>query len=147
MVKIIIYGEPVPQGRPRFVRRGKFVTTYDPPKSVAYKKLVKLQAKAQYKDNPLIGALCVDLLVYRSMPKGGSKALRTRRLSGEDRPITKPDVDNYYKAVTDALTGIVYEDDNQIVHMTGDKFYTDNPRVELNITKFKFEGVDDNGLG
>ena len=128
----------MPQGRPRFVRRGKFVTTYDPPKSVAYKKLVKLQASAQYKDSPLTGALCADVLVYRSMPKGGSKVLKQRRLSGEDRPITKPDVDNYYKAVTDALTGIVYEDDNQIVHMSGDKFYTDNPRVELTITKFKF---------
>lgn len=137
MVKIIIYGEPVPQGRPRFVRRGKFVATYDPPKSVAYKKMVKLQAIAQYKNTPLMGALCVEMTVYRSMPKSGSKALKMRRLSGEDRPITKPDVDNYYKAVTDALTGIVWEDDNQIVHMSGDKFYTDNPRVELTITKFK----------
>ena len=28
---------PVPQGRPRFARRGKFTQTYDPPKSKKFK--------------------------------------------------------------------------------------------------------------
>ena len=46
-MKLVIYGEPVAQGRPRFSRRGNFVTTYDPPKSKAYKALVKRQALTQ----------------------------------------------------------------------------------------------------
>ena len=42
----------------------------------------------------------------------------------------KPDIDNLFKAVTDACTGIVWKDDNQIVSTKSDKFYSEVPRVE-----------------
>jgi len=35
-----VYGEPVPQGRPRLCGRGRFVRAYDPPKAQAYHFLV-----------------------------------------------------------------------------------------------------------
>ena len=38
-------------------------------------------------------------------------------------PTTRPDTDNYIKLVTDAMNGIVYEDDNQIIAIQAAKFY------------------------
>lgn len=133
MIKLIIYGEPQPQGRPRFSRRGNFVTTYDPPKSKAYKALVKRQALAQWHSEPLQGALACKVKVYRPIQKSGSKRQKELKEAGVIRPVQKPDVDNYFKGVTDPLTGIVWEDDNQIVHAEIDKYYSNEPRIELEI--------------
>lgn len=127
----LINGEPVPQGRPRFVSRGKFVQTYDPKKSKDYKKLVKQQVKAQFHDEILSGALNVELKVYRPIQKSITKKERSLRLSGEHRPTIKGDIDNYFKAVTDACTGLIWVDDAQIVSTKSNKYYSDNPRVEL----------------
>ncbi|WP_261806191.1 RusA family crossover junction endodeoxyribonuclease [Lapidilactobacillus luobeiensis] len=73
--------------------------------------------------------------MYRYLPKSGSKALKLRRLNGDDRPTVKPDIDNYFKAVTDAVKGILWVDDNQIVESFISKYYSDDPRVELEITQ------------
>lgn len=44
------------------------------------------------------------------------------------------DVDNFNKLVLDAMTGIVYEDDSQIVELTIRKGYDkENPRIEVDI--------------
>lgn len=39
------------------------------------------------------------------------------------RPIVKPDVDNVTKAILDALNGIAFSDDRQIVQVTCAKWY------------------------
>ncbi|WP_338054164.1 RusA family crossover junction endodeoxyribonuclease [Schleiferilactobacillus perolens] len=46
MIRIEVPGDPVAQGRPRFARRGKFVSTYDPPKSRAYKQEAAIYVRA-----------------------------------------------------------------------------------------------------
>ncbi|WP_137598205.1 RusA family crossover junction endodeoxyribonuclease [Paucilactobacillus kaifaensis] len=133
-IKLIIPGEPIPQGRPKFARRGSFVTAYDPKKSKDYKQLVKQVVSKQYVGKPLSMALKIDLQVFRPVQKSISHKEREMRLSGLHRPIIKGDIDNYFKAVTDALTGIVWVDDAQIVSTSIDKWYSDDPRVELVIT-------------
>lgn len=130
-------GEPVPQGRPRFKKIKGIVIAYDPPKSKAYKKEVKRQASEQYKKAPITGALNCSVSVYRPIQKNGSKKLKQAKLSGEVRPIEKPDVDNYFKSVTDGLKGIVWKDDNQIVDAEIHKYYSDQPRVEVEIEELK----------
>ncbi|MEF7475244.1 RusA family crossover junction endodeoxyribonuclease [Pediococcus pentosaceus] len=131
MIKLTIPSEPIAQGRPRFVSRGKFVSTYDPPKSKAYKELVAQYAREQYHGEPLDCPLYIVLNVFRPVQKSISKIERARRLSGAHRPTVKPDIDNLFKAVTDACTGIVWKDDNQIVSTKSDKFYSEEPRVEI----------------
>lgn len=79
----------------------------------------------------MTGPVAITMRVYRSIQKTGNKALKADKESGKLRPTVKPDVDNFYKAVSDALTGVVWRDDNQIVQVNVGKWYSDEPRVEL----------------
>ena len=53
--------------------------------------------------------------------------------SGKIRPTKKPDCDNCIKSITDALNGIAYIDDSQIVSIECEKWYSDRPRAEVMI--------------
>lgn len=137
MIKINVPGEPVPQGRPRFASRGKFVSTYDPPKSKAYKNDVAAAARDQYAGEPLSGPLICRVAIYRPIQQTGSKRLKADKAAGIVRPVIKGDVDNYFKAVTDPLTGIVWVDDAQIVEAHIAKFYSNDPHVEIYVEQIK----------
>lgn len=64
-------------------------------------------------------------------PKSMSKKLLAMALKRMVRPM-KLDVDNFCKAVFDnCLTGIVMRDDKQIVSVTVEKWFDQNPRVEI----------------
>ena len=45
----------------------------------------------------------------------------------------KPDIDNYEKALYDSMSGIIFHDDGQIALHTVGKFYSNNPRIEVEI--------------
>lgn len=136
MIEFTVTGEPVAQGRPRFSTRGSFVKAYDPAKSKDYKAYVKLVAAAAMNERslkPLGGAISVDIKAFVSVPKSKSKKFREAALIWEIRPTKKPDCDNIAKILLDAMTGIVYEDDKQIVKLSVEKFYDEVPRVEVTI--------------
>lgn len=102
-MKISIDIEPVPQARPKF-SHGK---CYEPARCIEYKKAVATAAKIAMKNHERYrGALQVRIKLYR-------KFNRTSRRYG--------DVDNHAKSILDALNGIVYEDDSQIVKCTIEK--------------------------
>jgi len=52
---------------------------------------------------------------------------------GELRPVTKPDTDNYIKAIKDALKSVIWKDDSQVVELHASKYYSQNPRIEIEI--------------
>lgn len=134
----IVPGEPTAQGRPRFSARGKFVKAYDPAKSRDYKAFVKLIAMdAMHAHNdlqPLETAVSVTIHAFVGIPKSKSQKFKNAALSGMELPLKKPDVDNMAKIILDAMSGIVYKDDKQIVSLLVEKWYAENPRVEVNIT-------------
>ncbi|NRG47334.1 RusA family crossover junction endodeoxyribonuclease [Bacillus sp. CRN 9] len=53
--------------------------------------------------------------------------------SGELRPVTKPDVDNYVKGIKDALKSVIWQDDSQVVDLLVSRYYSQTPRVEITI--------------
>lgn len=136
-VTLVYYSEPVPQGRVRFSARGKFVRAYDPPKSSEYKDHLKTAAQEVYKEcpgfKPFETAILLHLHIFRSIPKGFSKKKHEDALKGLVRPITKPDCSNYLKGVEDALNKVLWKDDSLIVSETVNKFYSDQPRIELTV--------------
>ena len=126
-VEFIILGNAIAQGRPRFARRGKFVVTYDPEKSKEWKNEVIRQAVAQGAVM-LSGALKAEVVFRLKRPKSIPKKVINHT--------KKPDLDNLAKAIFDALGGICYEGDQQIVNMVLTKEYvgTDEaPNVQINI--------------
>lgn len=104
-MEIIIYGEPVPQGRPKFASFGGHVHAYDPAKSKNYKQLVRFWVTQYLKKlegfTPYENALCVDLTFYLGIPTSWSKQKRIQASQGVIRPIGKRlgDADNLCKGV------------------------------------------------
>lgn len=128
----VILGEPVAQGRPRFSRQGGFVKAYDPAKSRDYKSYVRLIAAQNAPVTPVEGAIEFSLRIYRAIPKGMPKYKREAAKAGALRPVTKPDVSNVLKGVEDALKGVWYKDDSQIVgYGVLGKWYDERPRIEI----------------
>ena len=126
---IIIPGDAVPQGRPRVVRIGGRTIAYDPPKSKAYKALVRQCASQNAPEEPLDGAVALVVQIFRSVPKSWSKKKREDAYAGLIWPTTKPDVSNIVKGIEDALNGIWYKDDSQIVNEHIVKRYAREPGV------------------
>lgn len=125
--------EPVPQLRPRVSSRGGYVRVYDPPKVKNFKRILRSLAVDQYARPPLLGPLSVSLTFYRPVQKSISQSERERRLSNESKPVVKPDTDNYIKSTLDALNGILWHDDAQIVKITGEKRYSDRPKITVSV--------------
>lgn len=131
-------GEPCAQGRPRFSTYGKYVRAYDPAKSRNYKAFAKFVAtdaatRGDWKYTEL--PLKISVTAYLTIAKSKPKRFQKRALAGQERPITRPDVDNIFKVITDALSGILYKDDKQIVSAEINKYYAapGNARVVVEL--------------
>ena len=133
MITIVMAGEPHGKGRPRFSRASG--TVYTPEKTARYEERLAWAAQSVMAGRPLLeGALCVTLLVYVSIPKSKPKKWKVDALAGRIRPTTKPDLDNIFKGVADALNKVVWIDDSQIAEATIIKDYSDQPRIEVHIS-------------
>lgn len=132
-MKIVISITPKPQSRPRFTKHRK--TPYEESAMKAYKNAVKYHAMAA---KPLLidkGPVMIDICFYVYPPAYISKVKKNRTLLEEETMYCdkKPDIDNYFKAVTDAVNGILYKDDGQIAVSICRKVYSFNPRTEIEI--------------
>lgn len=143
MIEFAILGEPVAQGRPRAgkTRRGKTVL-YDPKKSRDFKTYVKLSASQHAPKNPLQGPIHLEVSIFRPIPKSFSKKKTAKAEARLLRPTTKPDSSNYVKLIEDALNGVIWKDDSQIVSLVVHKFYSQKPRVNIRVNEIEVpEGV------
>jgi Holliday junction resolvase RusA-like endonuclease len=132
MVTFTVYGIPVPKARPRFRRIGKFVSTYTAPKTKTYEDQVRDAARlAMGSTEPLETPVSVYFYLSVPVPASYSKKRTQACLSGEEKPIKKPDLTNVGKSLEDGMNGIVYKDDSQIVNLHMTKVYSNEPRVEI----------------
>lgn len=132
MLKIVIPGEPKAKARPRMsTRTGR---AYTPQETVNYENWVKLCYQEQGKEY-LEGEIVATINAYYGIPKSTSKKKTALMLEDEIRPTKKPDLDNIVKGVLDSLNGIAYKDDSQVVKVISEKFYSEQPRVELILVK------------
>ena len=130
-----VEGLPIAKGRPRVTRNG----TYTPAKTKNYEKAVQLHFNNQYKGDPLEGPLRITIDFYMYIPKNVSKRRRKLKNDKELLPTKKPDFDNLTKSITDALNGLAYKDDNQIVEAHIYKYYSDDPKAVVKIETIKGE--------
>jgi Holliday junction resolvase RusA-like endonuclease len=137
VVTFEVPGDPHGKGRPKFARRGNFVQTYTDAKTVSYEDLVRFHANLAMIDlAPIEGPVAVYIYIKLAVPKSYSKKRTEACLSGLERPTKKPDWDNVAKSICDAMNGIVYQDDTQIVDAYVTKVYAANSGVDVGV-KFK----------
>lgn len=93
--------------RPRFRRNGQ---VYEVKADRAYKELIRAAYEREntgvwFGDSPV----SVNIVTHRQLPKTALKRI-------DSEPDTKkPDVDNVAKIVLDALNGVAWDDDRQVV--------------------------------
>lgn len=136
MISFVVPGNPVAKGRARsFVRNGH-VAHYTPEKTANYENLVKLMAlECMVGKSLLDGAVSMRISLHVPIPSSWSKKKQEQARNGELRPLTKPDCSNVTKAIEDAMNGIVYVDDKQIVELSVSKYYSELPRAEIKVSE------------
>lgn len=133
-ITFTINHDPVAEGRARAYRVGGFIRLVTPEKTRHYKALVaELATNAMSGTEPLVGAVTARISVFLPIPASMSKKARTAL---QARFATrKPDVDNLAKAIMDGCNRIVYLDDSQVVRLTIEKRYLDEPMTVVEFTE------------
>jgi Holliday junction resolvase RusA-like endonuclease len=133
-VAFVIPGPAIGKGRPKFARRGNFVTAYTPEKTASYENLVKLAAHRAMNGRETIAvAVSCNILVEVETPASWSNKKRMSALSGALLPTSKPDLDNVAKGILDAMNDIVFKDDKQVVVLTVSKRYSEQSRASVEV--------------
>lgn len=123
-----IPGAPIGKARPRVTRAGR---TYTPARTAEHEDRIRKEAAAvasmRSPDGspmaPMQGPLICNIVCQMPIPKSWPKARREDAQRFGRWHTGKPDADNLAKAVLDALNGILYEDDSQVVMLAVTKRY------------------------
>ena len=130
-----IEGKIKGKGRPRFSNYGKFVKAYTPAETASYENLIKLQFRISCGDWFSELPLKMKITAIHGIVKSASKKDKARMLNGEKKPTKKPDADNIVKIICDALNGVAYKDDTQVVELEFKKLYGEQEKVIVEITE------------
>lgn len=131
-VRFDIIGKPFGKQRPRHTA----YTTYTPKETKEHEKIVRgayyqQVENARFREGAYIS---LEVCAYMPIPKNTSKVKRELMLKGEILPTVKPDWDNIGKLIADALNGVAYDDDKQIVEAVVIKRYATAPHTTVRIT-------------
>jgi Holliday junction resolvase RusA-like endonuclease len=108
-------------------------------RSKAWEDSIFGQAFKYKPPQPIEGPIALGVVIYRAMTKAVSNSKKKKKQALERKllPTTKPDIKNLVANVEDALNGVFWVDDAQIVQYidvdgvpTG-KYYGETPRVEV----------------
>lgn len=120
-----VFGTPKPQGSMRgFVRGGRAVLTSDNRALKPWRQEISLAAIAT-RPEIIDGPVALKLQFYFAKPKSRPKAWL--------EPACKPDLDKLCRAACDALTGICFNDDAQVIALAAEKAYGLPERVEITV--------------
>jgi len=133
---VVIPGEPVAQGRPRAFRMGGAIRVVDPSKSRSWKGVAQVHAiEALSHHEPRTVPLFKDCALRMAVDAYFTRKHFPKRVGAERQPKpSRPDCDNVGKACADALNGVAYADDAQVVELVIRKWYAaegEGPRVEI----------------
>ena len=135
-MKFKVPGKPQGKARARVVNFGGRARAYTPEQTILYENYIKqcFLSAATPNDKELYEKpLHLQIIAVYGIPKGFSKVKEIQALNGELKPCVKPDIDNIAKVVCDALNGIAYKDDNQIVTLVVGKIYGIEPKLIISL--------------
>lgn len=89
---------------------------------------------------PFSGPLSLNICIHWPTPQSISPVQR-RRISERELPTKRPDLDNIVKLYLDAMQGLVFEDDSQIVGLYCTQRYTPTPGY-VDVEVYQHEAID-----
>lgn len=140
MISFTVFGRPQPAGSKKaFPHKttGRVVVVDAAEGSRPWKRQVAAAALEFAPRELLTGPIALELIFYVARPKGHYRTGRNADLlrdSAPPFPIARPDASKLTRAVEDALTGIVWRDDAQVVDQVVRKRFGAVERVEVRIS-------------
>jgi len=127
-----VEGDPKGKGRPRFSRVGNFTKVYTDKQTLTYEAMIATFAKqAMGGSEPLKTPVSVFLHVRLPIPQSYPKKRREACLNGSEMPCKKPDIDNIAKTHLDAMNGVIFVDDTQVIELHVKKLYAEKAGVDV----------------
>lgn len=114
---IFIPTTPVAKARARFTSKG---FSYTPKKTKDAENIIRSTLGLQTHPK-FTGPVALSLVFHLKKPKS----------SKNKHPMVRPDVDNYVKTVMDALNGVLFDDDSQVVSLSAKKKYSDEEGITI----------------
>lgn len=126
VIEFFVPGHPAPQGSMRAARNGRMFS--DNKRTAPWRRDVarfaKLAASIARLEEPCAGPCEVDLTFLMPAPSYVAKRIAlSAGLVGRIPCCVRPDVDKLQRACFDAITDIVWVDDQQVYHVTARKMY------------------------
>ena len=149
-ISFFVPGPPQGKARARTVRGfyGRS-TTYTPAKTVVYEGAIRSafrnaaktqrggDAAALVQPEPVIGKGVPVRIRIEAFFKPAARTTRKQYAliqAGKLFPIRKPDVDNIVKVVADALNGVAYKDDAQVIEFAACKAYSHEEGLAITVS-------------
>jgi Holliday junction resolvase RusA-like endonuclease len=124
-----LHGEPRGKGRPRFIR--KTGHPYTPERTAVYESALCLAGQKAMEGRAILeGPLSVTVEAIFQPAASWPEKRKAAALLGIEWPTKKPDCDNILKCL-DALNGVVWIDDKQIVTLMITKRYAKTPMLRI----------------
>lgn len=127
MIDFTAYCTPQPQGSSRaFVIKGKARITSANAKLKPYRENVRTHAGQAVWDTGFWSSFHGDPYFAKHLPVRLTVEFTFRKpysVKNRLQPVVKPDLDKLVRATGDALTGVIYHDDAQVVEITARKLY------------------------
>lgn len=141
MFSFTVEGKPQGKARARtfYDNRAGKMRSITPAQTRSYEDLIRWKYKEAGGIYHGESTLQVAINAFYPIPQSFSKAKRKAAEMGILRPTTKPDCDNIIKVVLDALNGVAYYDDKQVVSVFCDKHYSEIGYLKIEIMELKNE--------
>jgi Holliday junction resolvase RusA-like endonuclease len=111
-----------------------FIQQYPDPKTEAFEKMLAEYASLCMRGKaPTENPVALLVHAFKEIPVSWSKTDKAKAEAGYIVPTSKPDGDNYLKAVQDALNEIAWKDDSQVVDARVIKRYSTEPALRVEV--------------
>ena len=132
-VTVVLLGEPVAFARMRLNRAlGSHYVPAHQRNTAAAMRLAAEYAMREQGATMFDVPLRVELVAEFTIPASWSKKKRAAALLGQVRP-GRPDIDNIYKLMADAFSGVVYRDDCLVAELGASKRYSVQPKLVVTV--------------
>lgn len=144
MTTFRVIGQPAAQGSKRaYVRGGRAVVVESSPKVRPWRQDVR-QAATDALSDPIAGPVHVSIIFWFTRPKGHIGRAGNVLPSAPRYKVTAPDLDKLIRSTLDALSGVAFGDDSQVVSIAATKRWSEwsaRPGATITIVRLAGSGT------